>query len=204
VYDRRIGGREYVFGNQGALYKNAMTWFDHETGSVWSQVTGEALSGPLAGARLRQIPAAIETWASWRSTHPDTVVLVTGDGYIPEPVTRNFVIGIRIGGASAAFRFSFVVDRAVVNDRVGGVPLAIYARADRTIRVFSREVGGRVVTLEVRGDRLVDPATGSAWSPASGQGISGSLAGEPLAPIAWASSYGWAWKSFYPGARIVG
>lgn len=46
VHRRELDGAEIVFGNQGALYKDAMTWWDHDTGSVWSQPTGEAILGP--------------------------------------------------------------------------------------------------------------------------------------------------------------
>jgi hypothetical protein len=33
VHRRIVDGEEVVFGNQGALYMNAMTWWDHTTGS---------------------------------------------------------------------------------------------------------------------------------------------------------------------------
>ena len=203
MYDRRIEGDEHVFGNQGALYKNAMTWWDHETESVWSQVTGEALYGPLRGARLRPIPAAIETWEAWRAAHPHTLVLETG-GVGGEPVTRDFVIGIRIRTDSAAFRFPHVVQRGVVNDSVGGVPVAVFARHDRVIRVYARRVGDRIVDLQASAGRLVDLSSGTAWNAVTGQGMYGPLADEPLATVAWVSSYDWAWVDFYPNSRIVG
>ncbi len=204
MYDRRIEGREYVFGNQGALYLNAMTWWDHETQSVWSQVTGEALYGPLRGTRLRLIPAAVETWSAWLAGHPATRVLETPEGFFPEVPTDDFVIGVRIADASVAFAFPYVVRQGVVNDEVGGEPVAVHARPDHLIRVFSREVAGRVVTLTLDGERLVDPATGTAWDPATGQGVAGPLARHPLAPVAWISSFDWAWRQFYPDARFVG
>ena len=42
VHRRDLNGEVLVFGNQGALWGNAMTWWDHETGTVWSQPLGEA------------------------------------------------------------------------------------------------------------------------------------------------------------------
>jgi len=59
VHDRRVNGEAYVFGNQGGLFMNAMTWWDHTTGSVWSQVWGQSISGPLKGTTLELIPASI-------------------------------------------------------------------------------------------------------------------------------------------------
>lgn len=204
VFDRRVDGEELVFGNQGALYRNAQTWWDHRTESVWSQVFGEALHGPLKGTRLGQIPAAVETWGAWQRAHPNTLVLEIPEGFVGEVPTTEFVIGIRIGDDVAAFAFRFVAERGVVNDDVGGVPLAVYAGDDRVVRVYARTVGGAVVDLEAEGGRLIDRRTGTAWDPVSGQAIAGPLVGHPLPPLPWTSSYDWAWRDFYPDTRIVG
>ena len=57
VHDRRIDGEAQIFGNQGALFMRAMTWWDHKTESIWSQPWGMAIDGPLEGTRLKLIPA---------------------------------------------------------------------------------------------------------------------------------------------------
>ncbi|MBT8217633.1 MAG: DUF3179 domain-containing protein, partial [Acidimicrobiia bacterium] len=75
VHRRIIDGREVIFGVQGALLGNAMTFWDHDTGSIWSQPTGEAVAGPRKGQRLELLPVSFTTWASWQETHPDTVAL---------------------------------------------------------------------------------------------------------------------------------
>ena len=59
VYERVWEGQTLTLGVQGALYKGAQTWWDHETGSIWSQVFGEALDGPLDGARLKPVVASL-------------------------------------------------------------------------------------------------------------------------------------------------
>ena len=56
MHDRRIDGRAHTFGNYGALYKRAMTWYDHETDSTWSQPIGTAMAGAYKGVRLEMIP----------------------------------------------------------------------------------------------------------------------------------------------------
>lgn len=203
MYDRRIDGEEVVFGNQGALYKNAMTWWDHGTESVWSQVTGSALYGPLEGTELRQIPAAVETWGAWSAAHPGTLVLETPEGFDAEPVDPDFVIGVAIGDEAAGYRFEGAVERRVVNDEIGGLPLAVYARPDHLIRVYGRSVGGRTVELRAGEGTLVDPATGTAWDAATGRGIGGPLSAHPLHSVAWTPSFDWAWLDFHPQARIV-
>ena len=65
VHDRRINGVPHTFGNYSTLYRNAMTWFDHETKSLWSQPTGTALEGQYEGIRLNMLAAQVLPWATW-------------------------------------------------------------------------------------------------------------------------------------------
>jgi len=50
-------------------------YHDEETETFWSQMTGEAVVGPLTGQRLAWIPSEVATWKDWRARHPDTTVL---------------------------------------------------------------------------------------------------------------------------------
>ena len=68
VHRRDIDGRGVVFGNQGDFYMNAMTWWDHDTSSVWSQPTGEAILGPLKGERLELVPSTLTEWPNAASS----------------------------------------------------------------------------------------------------------------------------------------
>ena len=52
----------------------SFTMTDVETGSVWNRLTGEAESGPLAGARLERLPATTSFWFGWRDFFPRTSV----------------------------------------------------------------------------------------------------------------------------------
>ena len=73
VHRRELNGTVLVLGNQGALWGNAMTWWDHNTGSIWSQPIGEAILGPLKGARLELFPSTLTTWQSWLEAHPESL-----------------------------------------------------------------------------------------------------------------------------------
>jgi Protein of unknown function (DUF3179) len=173
-----------------------------QTKSVWSQPTGRALSGPFEGTRLRQIPAAVETWGTWSAEHPNTTVLDNGRG-VPELLDTDFVIGLRLHYGAAAFRYTWVVEQGVVNDEVGGIPIAVFARSDGVVRVFSRSVDGGVVSLVEDDGRLVDSSSGSVWDQVTGAPLGGPLTG-PLVPLPWATFYPEAWARFYPNARLVG
>ena len=77
VHRRELDGEEVIFGNQGALWGNAMTWWDHDTGSIWSQPLGEAILGPRKGERFELLPSTLTTWEAWQSAHPETLAWVT-------------------------------------------------------------------------------------------------------------------------------
>ena len=42
---------------------------------------GQAISGPMKGARLERIAVTHTSWSDWKSQHPDTVVLLNHTGY---------------------------------------------------------------------------------------------------------------------------
>jgi len=77
VFSRRIEGRAepLTFGVSGKLLYNTLVMYDRETGSLWSQLYGAAIDGPLSGKTLRLFPSLLTEWAAWRAEHPDTQVL---------------------------------------------------------------------------------------------------------------------------------
>jgi len=88
VYDRRLDDQVLVFGNTSALYESDMVMYDHQTGSYWFQVAGEAIVGELTGRRLDPLPSITISWGEWKALHPDTLVLSRNLGLIPGGGTR--------------------------------------------------------------------------------------------------------------------
>jgi hypothetical protein len=81
VFDRRLDGRPRRFGVSGLWHQSDLLMFDRESESLWSQITGIAISGPARGRRLRLLRSRIESWEAWRKRHPDTRVLSTRTGH---------------------------------------------------------------------------------------------------------------------------
>jgi hypothetical protein len=79
VYDRRVAGQTLTFVNSGALWRDTLVLKDRETGTLWTAATGEALFGPLAGERLRPVPALFSDSRDWNASCPDSRYLDTGD-----------------------------------------------------------------------------------------------------------------------------
>ena len=88
VYDRRLDDRVLVFGNTSALYESDMVMYDHQTGSYWFQVAGEAIVGELTGRRLDPLPSITISWGEWKALHPDTLVLSRDLGLISGGAAR--------------------------------------------------------------------------------------------------------------------
>jgi hypothetical protein len=76
-------GEVYTFGSSGLLYRSNKLMYDHQTNSLWSNLSGEPVLGPLVGRgkRLRILPLSVTSWGEWRERHPETRVLSLATGY---------------------------------------------------------------------------------------------------------------------------
>lgn len=84
VFDRRLDGRTLDFGTTGKLLHSDLVMYDRQTESWWQQFLGEAIVGTLAGAKLHRLSARLESWGSFRTSHPGAVVLVPRDPSLRE------------------------------------------------------------------------------------------------------------------------
>lgn len=186
----------------------AMTWWDHETESVWSQPWGLALNGELSGSRLDLIPANIMPWDAWRTEHPDTLVLDMGDilfRHTKESFSSNYVIGIALGENAKGYPFVATSSAKVVNDQVGEYPVAVTAdEATKSVHTYLRTVGDRTLEFRLEDGQLVDQETGTTWDLARGIALDGELQGEVLQKVPYMTAFDWAWKDFYPHTEFFG
>jgi len=81
VFDRRVSGQVHSFGVSGLLYQSDVLMYDHETDSLWSQISSEAISGPSRGQHLRLLRSQMARWGQWKRAHPHTTVLSRQTGY---------------------------------------------------------------------------------------------------------------------------
>ncbi len=206
VHVRKVNGETEVFGNQGALFMNAMTWFDHTTGSVWSQVWGRAIDGPLKGAELELLPSQTIPWGSWKAEHPETLLMTSGLGglrFTGERFFPGYVIGVTLDDDAKAYPYALAAEARVINDSLGQVPLAVVVNPDtQAVAIFVRNVNGQNLTLRWAGGLLVDDETGSEWDPALGVSFTGPLQGESLRPIPYVPAFPDAWRDFYPQSEF--
>lgn len=204
VHDRRIDGITHTFGNAGALFMNAMTWWDHETESTWSQPWGRAINGELIGTELHLLPSQLTTWAAWKAEHPSTLAMTNDMERLSrhrQVFDTDFVIGLVINGRSKAYYYSHIANETILNDQWDEFPVLMWAQ-NNNFHAYLRQIGEQTLTFAWQDEQLIDLETGSTWNVARGLATDGPLVGENLQPIPSSSSYDWAWLDFYPEAQF--
>jgi hypothetical protein len=194
----------HTFGNAGALVMNAMTWWDHETDSIWSQPVGQAFRGPLTGTKLELLPFQLTTWSNWVEKYPETLVMINDVGRLGntrQGFQPGFVIGLVLDDQSKAYYYEDVEAVGVINDRLGETPTLVWAK-NNDINAFIRKLGDQTLTFKLEGDSILDQETGSIWDLSRGLAIEGPLAGEGLQSVPSLSSFDWAFRDFYPQGEI--
>ncbi len=85
AYDRRApDGTVYDFGSSGLLMRSNKLMVDRQTRTLWDQLSGRPVLGPLVdgpAVRLRALPSVVTTWSDWRRRHPETKVLSLQTGH---------------------------------------------------------------------------------------------------------------------------
>ena len=230
MYAREIDGETYTFGVSGKLLRNILVMYDRETNSEWSQVLGEALTGPLKGTKLELVASSRMSWKEWREQYPDTLALrkpkYTGfdsyDSYYRSDAAglvgetfrddrleiKQLVVGVNVADKAIAYPYFELEASPVLNDAVAERKLLVTFNAEtESIGVFDREVDGRTLTfseLESDNHNMKDQETGSTWNRLTGQGIEGPLKGKALTKIPYTSSFWFGWKDNYPDTLVYG
>lgn len=187
VYDRRLDGSAVEFGVSGKLYNSDLLMYDRRTDTLWSQLDGRAVVGPLVGKHLTPVDAQNLTWDEYRAQFPNGQVLSTDTGftrdyqrnpygsydssealYFPvaggtdtriHPKTR--VVGVEVNGAFKAYPVDALRQAGTVEDTVGGTALRLTAMSG---------------TVTVR-----------------------TAAGETMVPV---HAFWFAWAAFHPGTEL--
>jgi hypothetical protein len=141
-YDRRVGSRTLTFGVSGYLYRANLMLFDRETGSLWSQLLGGAVTGRLRGTALRRIAIVHETWARWRCRHPETLVLSILRDRLGRSLAAPYAYS-SVGNEDSNVPYSTYAAKVPIYN-----PQVVRGVADAT-RVYGLVLGGRAKAYPV-------------------------------------------------------
>jgi Protein of unknown function (DUF3179) len=143
---------------------------------------------------------------------PKFISIQEADKYLED---SDLVLGLNINGDIRAYPLQILVWHEIVNDNVGGVPVAVtYCPLCFTNQVFNSTVvddKGQAVTLEfgtsgkLYNSNLVmyDRTTKSLWSQAMSQAIVGKLAGVKLERMPFDVANWKEWKQLYPDSKVL-
>ncbi|HMA19139.1 MAG TPA: DUF3179 domain-containing protein [Thermoanaerobaculia bacterium] len=221
------GGPALVFGSSGLLYRSNKLMYDQGTLSLWSNLTGEPVVGPLVGrdVRLMPLPVTVSTWADWKARHPDTTVVSLKTGhrrdyapgaaygrYFASPETmfpvwrkspampaKSWIYGLRSGLRAKAYPEDALFRERVVNDVLGSLPVVIVADPESgAVRAYER--GNRSFAEGPEGS-VVDPQTGETWAIAE-DGLRRRSGEVSLQRVAGHRAYWFGWYAFFPETEV--
>jgi len=120
------------------------------------------------------------------------------------------VLGVRVGGEARAYPVHLLEYHQIVNDTLGGVPIAVtYDPLTATHRVFKRELDGSTLSFGVSGllynsgFLMYDRQSESLWSQFEGRAIAGPLAGRKLESIRVSQPLAGAWAEAHPDSKVL-
>lgn len=189
AFDALVAGRELTFGVSGLLYNSDVLLYDRQTNSLWSQLLGQAISGPLKGKRLTMLPLTHTTLADWRKAQPATQVLTTSTGNV-RPYRRDPYDGYE-KAEELMFPVQFRAAGFHPKERVLGLKLDGHSKAypfvelGKTSGEFADRIGDQ--TLTIRYERNAKRATAYGSD------------GQQLAAVV---GYWFAWYAFNPATEV--
>ena len=122
AFRRDFQGKPGTFGVSGLLYNSDLLMYDRETESLWSQMLGQAVSGPRKGERLEALPVTYTTWAEWRAQHSESLVLSSETGFRRDYTRSPY--GNYDENGTIIFQISFRSKAFHPKERVLGVEVA--------------------------------------------------------------------------------
>lgn len=222
VYSPFIHGHYSTFRLVGMDHFNAM-FEDEGTKSWWQQATGKAITGPLKGTQLTEIPSVQMRLGEWLALHPNSLTLQPDtlfkpryadlkgydEGTIQGSLERrdsgswkfkSWVIGVDLRETSKAYDWNRLVKNRLIQDTLGNHHLLLTLEPNnRTFYVWS-VADSLHFYYEPSTQLLKDNNTQSTWRP-DGTCVDGPLKGQRLAPVQAYQEFWHSWRTFHPGTK---
>ena len=201
-----MGMRAMVFGAVLALCNGALTHGAQASPEFWSA------EWPSTDFNA----TTIENWVEITSIIPkDSIPAIDDPAFVSVSEAaglggREPVIAVEIEGDARAYPLRYLTWHEIVNDTVGGVPVAVtFCPLCNSAPTFDRRTSAGVLTFGVTGKLrnsdmiMYDDETKSWWQQAIGEGIVGQMSGQSLVQLpTWMES--WAeFKARNPDGRVM-
>jgi hypothetical protein len=225
VYSPMVNGKPETFRLVGMDRFNAM-FEDATTKSWWQQATGMAVSGPLKGTILPEIPSQQMSLASWLSAHPASLVMQPDTTFSKDYADladydkgtiksglekrdslswkdKSWVIGIAQSGTAKAYDWNDLVTKRLIEDSLPQLPIVLFLEQDSvSFHVWNRRLDTTVLHFEIveNSDTFTDRNTGSKWNN-HGLCIDGTFKGRQLQSVQAYQEFWHSWKTFHPTTK---
>lgn len=187
VADEKVA---FTFGVSGLLYNSDVLLYDRQTGSLWSQIMSQAISGPMKGAGLPLLPSRHTTWRDWRHRHPDTVVLSPDTGH-----KRNYSVSPYLGYArSPTLLFDVEHESGAYQRKELVLGITIDGRHKAYALRELKEVGAARVE-----DEFADRKLTVVWSESENSAHAVDSSGNEIPSVL---AYWFAWYAFHPDTEV--
>jgi hypothetical protein len=201
---------------------------DLQTGSLWSQINGECISGELEGKILSPLPALHTTFSEFKELYPEGLLLEkpekgesgsSYDSYFADPDklgifgrADNFqkldgkdkVFGLRLGKRQVAVSEDYLVKNSLTIISGTNPPIIVtYDDESKTVAAFALRDHSHtdLENIRIEDNALFLSGDNAAWDSRTGMVKSGDA--NSLDPIPAISAYWFAWISFFPDTELI-
>ncbi len=218
VYAGKTGRFNVTLGVSGRLMKRNLVMWDPETNSLWSQITGKGIHGPMKGKELSMLPAVFVSLDTWKRMHPDTLVLDLSPvgrsawHFTAKDLARGKIgrkkeplgIGVRHAGKTLLVTLAHLQKARVVQAKVGGQSLVfVWVKKENAPLVYKVPGGEQTGKLAWHNGRIAVPGGRATWDPLSGRPVAGTTA-IVLERFPYIPTIQSAWRSYYLDGRTLG
>lgn len=188
AFERKVDGVITEFGVSGKLHNNDLVMYDRYEGSLWQQITGEAIVGPAArrDEELQPLLLSVLNWEQTREQYPDSLVLTRNTGFSRD--YDRYPYGSYESDSSLNFPLGNKDERLHLKENVWGVEVgesshAVTEAALKEAGKLTVKVGSETVTYKYD-DGNVTVSTS---------------AGEEIIPL---RMFWFAWAAFHPDTDL--
>ena len=222
MWEREINGLILTFHLAGINNQNFLMR-DDETGTFWQQISGRAVSGPMAGQSLKLIHSDELSLSLWKTEEPGGTILQDVAAYVPGYAKRDWdvkmkkaptvlsysehglkprdlMLGVKSFGEARAWPSDRVLNEKLVEDRIGGRRILLVVGPDeKSVRAFRNP--GSNDFYRTAGKTLMLDSTGSEWN-FQGCATAGPSKGICLERLDVIADYWFDWRHYNPGTTV--
>jgi hypothetical protein len=221
-----VNGKRESFRLVGMDHFNAV-FEDATTKSWWQQATGTAITGPLKGYVLKELPSSQMTMDAWLRQNPQSLVMkpdtifmdhyfgledydkgTMRSGLVRRDLAswqhNSWIVAVMNNFSSKAYDWNELLQKRIIQDSLDRLPILLAIENDSaSFHVYDRRINNLTLSFRISGDKdlLVDDETHSYWNM-DGICIQGLLMGKKLLPVQSYNEFWHSWQTFHKNSKV--